>query len=218
MNKSIENHKQYIRTDRNGTKYYEVYKICSRCGGTGVWSNGMTKGVCFGCNGDGHKGLTTIKEYTPEHEAKLERRRQQREEKKRQAWLQSDEYKQQQERKARQEKAMEERAAKIEAENAKSDFVGNVKERIDVEVTIEKELRFEGYYGMTSLYIMKDADDNKFTWFTQSGLYKDGQDPFGNDKEVPCEEGDVVKIRGTVKEHKVYQGEKQTVLTRVKQQ
>lgn len=64
-----------IRTDRNGTKYWEVTEACPRCGGRGDYILGTTNyGVCFQCGGNGWHQYTW-KEYTPEHEAKLEAKR-----------------------------------------------------------------------------------------------------------------------------------------------
>lgn len=62
-----------IRIDRNGTKYWDEDE-CPKCAGTGyVWST-VDGGRCWKCNASGiyHR---TIKEYTPEHEAKLAERR-----------------------------------------------------------------------------------------------------------------------------------------------
>lgn len=72
----MEIKRTYIKTDRNGTKYYEVECQCSRCGGSGYLSyyGHVHGGVCFKCNGSG-KEFKTIKEYTPEYEAKLNARR-----------------------------------------------------------------------------------------------------------------------------------------------
>lgn len=60
----------YVRTDRNGTRYFSD-PTCPRCGGRGgmeAWP-GYT---CYECGGSGvsHRA-TIIKIYTPEHAAKL---------------------------------------------------------------------------------------------------------------------------------------------------
>lgn len=76
--------KVLIRTDRNGTKYWEVTESCPRCGGRCDYILGNTNyGVCFKCGGTGFHQYTW-KEYTPEHEAKLEAARQKRNESKKQ--------------------------------------------------------------------------------------------------------------------------------------
>lgn len=74
----------YIRTDKNGTKYYADY-TCDRCGGVGgsdVWN--YTGWTCYKCNGSGKQiNPRIVKEYTEEYSLKLEERRKKREEKKR---------------------------------------------------------------------------------------------------------------------------------------
>lgn len=57
-----------IRTDKNGTKIYNVVHTCHRCGGSGVLPcyYHVEAGVCFVCNGSGHEeGI--VKEYTEEY-------------------------------------------------------------------------------------------------------------------------------------------------------
>lgn len=73
---NMETRKELIRTDRNGTKYWNVTETCPRCGGRGDYILGSTNyGICFQCRGSGVHEYTW-KEYTPEHEAELEARRQ----------------------------------------------------------------------------------------------------------------------------------------------
>lgn len=71
-----------IRTDKNGTKYYED-NCCPRCGGRGYLEcyKFIEGGVCFQCQGSGF-GMTKWKEYTPEYQAILDARRKAREQKK----------------------------------------------------------------------------------------------------------------------------------------
>ena len=68
---------KYVKTDRNGTKYYYDF-TCPRCGGMGSaekWR--FTGSVCFACGGSGERAVAkVVKEYTPEYWAKLEARRQ----------------------------------------------------------------------------------------------------------------------------------------------
>lgn len=67
---------EYIRTDRNGTKYYADW-TCPRCGGAGQSDNWLATGrTCWGCGGTGRRLKPRIvKIYTPGHEAKLGARR-----------------------------------------------------------------------------------------------------------------------------------------------
>lgn len=64
-----------IRTDKNGTKYFED-TCCPKCGGSGyIYEYAHVEGgVCFQCGGSGWY-LTHWKEMTPEYEAKLQARR-----------------------------------------------------------------------------------------------------------------------------------------------
>lgn len=68
----------YIRTDRNGTRYFSDC-TCRRCGGHGfIQCYGHVEGGrCFECGGSGITDHPeTIKVYTPEHDAKLAAQRQ----------------------------------------------------------------------------------------------------------------------------------------------
>lgn len=65
-----------FKTDRNGTKYYYDY-TCPRCGGAGgadAWR--FTGWKCYECGGSGKRATPIVyKEYTPEHQAKLDTQR-----------------------------------------------------------------------------------------------------------------------------------------------
>ena len=103
-----------------------------------------------------------------------------------------------------------ERKIKIEKkrkEGSKSNFVGQVKNRITVNVDRWKVLTsWESCYGYnnyvtTYLYQFVDTDDNIFTWKTQK-YFEDGIE--------------IKTLVGTVKKHTDYHGTKQTELTRCK--
>lgn len=72
----------YIKTDKNGTKYYADY-TCRRCGGLGgsdKWQ--FTGWKCYECGGSGKAAKPEIiKVYTPEYQSKLDERRAKRHEK-----------------------------------------------------------------------------------------------------------------------------------------
>ena len=94
-----------------------------------------------------------------------------------------------------------ERKAKAE----KSSYFGNVGDKVDgLEVTFKNEFFYETQFGGMCIYIFEDADGHQFKWNTSSG--------FG----TSLEKEDVIKIKGTIKEHSEYNGIKQTVLTRCK--
>ena len=82
-----------------------------------------------------------------------------------------------------------------------SDFIGSVGERIERDVTLTFTHGFEGFYGMTWINSMVDADGNVI-------VYKGGN-RLG-------QKGDTFTIKGTVKEHAVYKKIKQTIINRPK--
>lgn len=71
---------KYIRTDRNGTKYYYDW-TCPRCGGAGESDKWIFTGkICFGCGGTGKRAKPlVVKKYTEEYAAKLAAKRKARE-------------------------------------------------------------------------------------------------------------------------------------------
>lgn len=84
--------------------------------------------------------------------------------------------------------------------DSKSTFVGNVGDRITIEIeSIECVASWDTIYGTTFVYKMLDTDGNVYTWKTNKGLE--------NKKST---------IVGSVKEHKEFKGVKQTELTRCK--
>ncbi len=65
------------RIDKNGTKHQEVETNCDRCGGAGSSDKWILTGkVCYKCWGSGRMTVKR-KLYTPEHEEKLRKRREQ---------------------------------------------------------------------------------------------------------------------------------------------
>ena len=98
-------------------------------------------------------------------------------------------------------KEADERAAKREAES-KSEFVGEVGQRLTIVLkSAELVTSFETLYGLTRLYKFTDNNGNIFIWYASSSV-----DP---DKEFAT-------LTGTVKDHSVYNGVNQTVMTRCK--
>jgi len=98
-----------------------------------------------------------------------------------------------------------EKAANAEREAKATDklneFVGAKKERLrDLALVVTRVHSWEGDFGTTTLLAMEDAQGRSFKWFAS--------------KWLPIEAGDTLKLTGTVKEHSVYQGRKETVLTR----
>lgn len=205
-----------IKIDRNGSKHWQGLVTCDRCGGAGVYyigeHNGQLvpahpyNGTCYKCNGKG-KVMGKWIERTPEYQAKLDARRQA----KWDAWAAEQErIRKEAEAKAEAERLAEE--ARIKAQKAISQYVGEIGQRITAKVTYTFGTWWETKFGIQYLYSFKDADGNVLTWKTSSVpmvLNAEG-------KDVVINEGDQVMITGTVKEHSEYREEKQTVLTRCK--
>ena len=223
--------RELIKTDKNGTKYFNDRVVCDRCGGDGVykwgamisWCGGPAMpqyaGTCFKCNGAG-KVWEIVKEYTPEYRAKLDAQNEKRKAKQRAKW-EAERAEREAERariEAERRKAEEERIRAEEARKAISQHIGEIGERIEVEVTLEKEFSFEvpsfkGWGTDTkTIYIFADAAGNKFVWKSTACLWQNDDD----DHMKPVCEGDTVKIKATVKDHTEYKDEKQTEIQRVK--
>lgn len=85
-------------------------------------------------------------------------------------------------------------------EGSDSEHVGTIGERIEVYVTVEKALEFDGAYGRSStMHLMRDDCGNLYVWNTSAKSWSVGTEHH---------------IRGTVKDHRTYRNEKQTVLNR----
>jgi hypothetical protein len=78
-------------------------------------------------------------------------------------------------------------------------FVGEVGERLDLILKVEKAIPFDGAYGKTTIHIMHDDCGNEFVWTTAAKTLV-----------VDTE----YEIRGSIKDHRVYKGTNQTILTR----
>lgn len=100
------------------------------------------------------------------------------------------------------EKAEQERKRAAErASEANSQHIGNVGERIIVQVTSAICLTsWETEWGITRIYKFVDENGNVYTWKTSSFIADD----------------EIKTVKGTVKEHKEYKGIYQTELTRCK--
>lgn len=95
-----------------------------------------------------------------------------------------------------------EEARRATAENeARSEHIGAVGDRITVKTATAKLLTsWENAYGVTYLYKFTDERGNVFIWYASRGIeVKDG-----------------MTLKGTVKDHNVRDGVKQTVITRCK--
>ena len=90
-------------------------------------------------------------------------------------------------------------------ENEKSKYYGTVGEKVkELELTFLRTFHYETQFGWMSIYLFEDSDGNQFKWNTSSGF------------DHVLDEGEKIKINGTIKAHSEYDGIKQTVLTRCK--
>ncbi len=82
---------------------------------------------------------------------------------------------------------------------SESQFVGQIGERIEIIVRVAKAIPFDSAYGKTTMHIMHDDCGNEFLWIT-------GSKTLTVDEEY--------SMRATIKDHRVYKGNNQTILTR----
>lgn len=112
-----------------------------------------------------------------------------------------------------------EKESKTKAENEHkklSGYVGNVGDKIEKELTLKKRIAYSacynGYSESTSyIYLFEDNNGNVYKWNTANFLEKQ----VGRFLE-PINDGENVKLKGSIKAYEEYKDEKQTVLTRCK--
>lgn len=85
---------------------------------------------------------------------------------------------------------------------SKSKYIGNIGEKINRDVVVEKIVLFQTQYGYMHIYLMKDEEENVLVWKTS--------------KLLDVQTNDKIKIMGTVKGHSEYNYTKQTELIRCK--
>lgn len=86
-----------------------------------------------------------------------------------------------------------------------SGYVGAVGDRATFTLTYVRSFSWDSQFGVQYRHLFRDADGNVFVW-------KTGNYPSHNGADIQA--GDVVEIKGTIKEHSEYKEIKQTVLTR----
>lgn len=89
-----------------------------------------------------------------------------------------------------------------EKDQVESQYFGEIKQRIDLEVKVLYNSSWEGQWGYTTLYKMVTPEGNICTWFSSNGTDLHNESSY--------------KIKGTIKDHSEYKGRKETVLTRIK--
>ena len=88
------------------------------------------------------------------------------------------------------------------AEMQKSEYQGKVKDKLsELQVRVQSIRGYDSMYGYVRVYTFVDDNANLYVWKTSAGF------------EVNV--GEMLSLKGTIKEHSEYKGVKQTVLTRV---
>ena len=198
-----------IKTDRNGTEYYEVVTRCPRCGGQGGQDAWIYTGwTCYECGGDRNYRRSYIeKVYTPEYEAKLIERRAKREAEKRSKY--EEEHAEEIKARKAEEAKREEERKRLEELKARSQYIGNEGDKIDINVTLEHKAHYTARFGYREttilVYNFRDDQGNKLIWKTSSGFNRS------------TENGEKLHIKATIKAHEEYKDEKQTQIIRVKE-
>lgn len=132
------------------------------------------------------------------------------------------------------EREVQREAKRKEDSNIVNEYLGEVKQRLELDVTVRAIRSFESDWGGTTLYTLLTDDNHIVKWFSSGnglgvevertrngflGYYdKDtGDAVYGDYQETGwkfAEVGDRFRIKGTVKKHEEYQDLKSTVLTR----
>lgn len=100
------------------------------------------------------------------------------------------------------EKMLKEKAKQeLNSLNLKNEHYGEVGSRQDFNLKCVACYVSEGFYGITYVNKLIDEEGRTFVWFTSTKGFEQGQE---------------VTLKGTIKEHSEFNGEKQTVLTRCK--
>ena len=230
--------RELVKVDRNGTKYFRDRVRCDRCcNSSGIyrwgaiqtdWNGNVTgstfAGVCFKCGGKGYV-WDIVKEYTPEHRAKLDAANEKRKAAKQAKW---------EAERAEREKAWAEQRAKEAAERAEREkarleeirrnrghFIGEVGDKIQINVTFDHAFTYEVPHPVCDWktqtmtgYVFKTDDGCTLVWKTSGTLGE--WDKKDRNLWISPEEGDRIKIKGTIKAHEEYNNVNQTILTRVK--
>lgn len=103
------------------------------------------------------------------------------------------------------------------ADLTKSQHMGAVKDRIEVVAKVLLRKDIESFYGVKTLYKFVTSEGNVLTvfhtgrYFEHLEAYEGNADRVGSRVNI----GETIRIVGTVKEHKAYQGVKETMLSRV---
>lgn len=90
------------------------------------------------------------------------------------------------------------------AVNTHSRYIGEIGDNLDINVSLfELVNQMIGYYGFTYVYKFIDKNENEFIWYTTKIIPEDDMRK-------------IKRIKAKVKDHKTFNGTKQTIVTRCK--
>ena len=217
--------KVLLKEFKNGNKLWGTVTRCAKCGATGkvIWS--YADGICFDCNGKGWY-YEEEREYSPKEAAKREARLA----KERAVWEACVAAEAEREAKRAEEEARREAERLAEIERNRGQFIGNAGDKIQMEVTLSRTFSYERpcfnapwKTEVITGYVFKTDDGNTLVWKTTGCLdgkeyREDGHlcDNKGRYEPIQPDEGDRIKIKGTIKDHEEYNNVNQTILNRVK--
>ena len=117
--------------------------------------------------------------------------------------------------------AIDEAKGQYAESNDETEYVGEIGKRIELELTLMGVCSYEvpshSYYREADtmlVYKFEDENGNALVWKTGTGLRAVNEDGY----YIHFAKGDKIKVKATVKDHKVYKNKKQTVISRVKVQ
>jgi len=97
---------------------------------------------------------------------------------------------------------LKEQKATAQKQELISQYIGSIGEKIQTELTYINSFSFETQWGAGHIHKFLDQNGNVFIWKSS--------------KYIEVDQGQLVKIKGTIKDHAEYAGAKQTILTRCK--
>ena len=97
------------------------------------------------------------------------------------------------------EDAVKEAVEALVYDESPSQYVGTIGDKIETTLTVKSAITVNGAFGPSTLHIMYDADQNVYVWSTTAKTLITGA---------------TYTVKGTIKDHRLYQHTKQTILTR----
>jgi len=95
-----------------------------------------------------------------------------------------------------------------------NEWVGKVKDRLTLSLTLVGTRDLSGFYGHTVLHRFEDAAGNLLIWFASNPEFVPAPE-CGHGKKRSMAIGETLTLKGTIKKQDDFQGRKQTVLNRI---